>query len=149
MNRRKLEKIRKIFERAPVEVVYLFGSQATGEVGPMSDYDFGVLIDPEKKEENPLLLGQLMDRLFSVVGYDKAEVVDLDKKPILFRFKAIKDGQVILNRSESRRVDFEVDTMRRFHDQKYYLDQEIYQVLEEIEKGVFFDRRLLSHHKTA
>lgn len=149
MDKQKLSKIKRVFKQAPVEVVYFFGSRVIGKAGPISDYDFGVLIEPVVKSKQPLLVGQLMDKLFPIVGFDRAEVVDLEDKPALFRFKVIKDGQVILNRNETRRVKFEVETMRQFHDEKYYLDQEMHQVIDRIEKGGFFDRRLLPHYKTA
>jgi predicted nucleotidyltransferase len=36
-------KIKDFVKNKPVEVVYLFGSQATNTARPDSDYDFGVL----------------------------------------------------------------------------------------------------------
>lgn len=148
MNAKVQDKIQAIFEEAPVEVAYLFGSLARGDTGPMSDYDFGVLIERGMNEKQENVTGKLMDKLFAVVGEDKAEVVDLEGKPVVFRFNVIKDGEALVNKNDSRRVAFEFDTMRQFHDQKYYLDREMAITLDQIEKGVFFDRRLLTHHKT-
>ena len=34
-----------------ISLVYLFGSQVGGKVGPMSDYDLGVLIDRDADQE--------------------------------------------------------------------------------------------------
>ena len=40
------EKVRSVFEAFPdVKLAYLFGSRATGDIGPRSDYDFAVYFD--------------------------------------------------------------------------------------------------------
>jgi len=47
----KIKNAQKIFEKYnSVKLAYLFGSRATGEVGPNSDYDFAVFLDPRKKK---------------------------------------------------------------------------------------------------
>lgn len=45
----------KLFENYPeIKLVYLFGSQAEGKTGPMSDYDFAIYFD-EKTKMNILI----------------------------------------------------------------------------------------------
>jgi predicted nucleotidyltransferase len=40
-----LPELKRIFEQRGVVLAYLFGSQATGRAGPLSDVDFAVLLD--------------------------------------------------------------------------------------------------------
>ena len=52
MNKNKIEKIKQFFIKyKQVKLVYVFGSQANGSVGPMSDYDFAVYIDEKNKKK--------------------------------------------------------------------------------------------------
>ncbi len=38
-----LKELNRVFCAHGVRLAYLFGSQATGQAGPLSDFDFGVL----------------------------------------------------------------------------------------------------------
>lgn len=150
MEKGSLEKIKDVFKKAPVEVVYLFGShQKGGYVTPLSDYDFAVLAGEHlSKGERLDLMGNLMDKLSPICGYDKADVVTLEDSPLELKFNAI-GGEILLDKDPARRVEFETDTMRRYHDQKYFFDKEFKIMLKQLRGGIFFDRGLLSYRKTA
>lgn len=46
LTEKQLNELKKCFKKEPlVKLVYLFGSQATGDIGPLSDYDFAMYAD--------------------------------------------------------------------------------------------------------
>lgn len=115
MDKAKLAKIKEVFEKAPVEVVYLFGSQATGEAGLASDYDFAILNQTRlDKSERLYLSGYLMDKLFVFTGHDKADVVPLEDVSLGTRYLVVSEGKLLLNRNSSRKEAFEQSTRQEF-----------------------------------
>lgn len=106
----------------PIEVIYLFGSHATNEVKPLSDYDFGVLFDDK------LSSGERFDLKLDVMGFlshlfktDHVDVVDLNSAPPAFRYEAMKPRCDIYTRSESQRVNFEFRAMQEHLDRLYFI----------------------------
>jgi uncharacterized protein YutE (UPF0331/DUF86 family)/predicted nucleotidyltransferase len=103
------KKLADIFkDHEGIIAVYLFGSQIKGNTDKFSDYDFAVLLDDKSYKDKRLnLLGELITDAFSVVGQDKADVVDLSKAPLWFQQVVIKSGKVILERSKEKRLHYE------------------------------------------
>ena len=90
---------KEIFEKYPeIKLVYLFGSQAEGKVGPLSDYDFAIYFDekiPKQRRFNVLL--KLNGILTSALKTDKVDIVVLnDDVGSLLKYQAIK-GKLIYN----------------------------------------------------
>jgi predicted nucleotidyltransferase len=86
--------------------VYLFGSQVKGNADKFSDYDFAVLFEERPKVKWDTL-GDLLCRAFSVVGQDKADVVDLASEPLWFQQEVVKSGKIIYEVSEEKRLSYE------------------------------------------
>lgn len=106
----------------PIEVVYIFGSQATGEVKPLSDYDFAVLFDESMSSHERFDLKlELIVFLSKLFKTDKVDVVDLNAAPSPFRYSAIVPRMDIYTRSKIKRNDFELKTFREFLDRIYYI----------------------------
>ncbi|HGJ65987.1 TPA: DUF86 domain-containing protein [bacterium] len=103
---KKLADIFKDYDE--IVAVYLFGSQVKGNADKFSDYDFAVLLDDKPYKDGKLqLMGELITDAFSVVGQDKADVVDLSEAPIWFQQVVIKSGKVILEKSKEKRLHYE------------------------------------------
>lgn len=106
----------------PIEVVYIFGSHATGEVKPLSDYDFAVLFDEaissHERFDFKLELISFFSRLLKT---DKVDVVDLNTASSAVRYSAIKPRMDIFTRSESIRCDFEHKTFQMYFDRLEHL----------------------------
>ena len=100
-----------------VQIAYLFGSQARGEAGPMSDADVAVLfeegVDPQARFHAKVMLTSELPAIF---GAKQVDVVDLADAPPALAFRVIKDGKLIRNEDENRRVHFESRTMVRYWD---------------------------------
>lgn len=79
---------------AEVRLAVLFGSAATGEAGPGSDVDVGLLLDPY----SPALRGHVEAELYRVAR-KPVDTVLLDDAPPLLRFE-ITRGILLLERKE-------------------------------------------------
>ena len=63
-----------------INLIYLFGSQVRGAVGPMSDYDLGVLID--RNDDGPQVRSELSHALARKFQTKNIDVVILNSAPI-------------------------------------------------------------------
>lgn len=105
-----------VFRKYNVKLAYLFGSYATGDIGPLSDFDIAVYL--KKKNQDKLFYSENM--LIADIGEklktDNIDIVFLHKlqKPEL-KYHIIKDGIIIYER-ESYRVMFEPQTLNEYFD---------------------------------
>jgi predicted nucleotidyltransferase len=93
-----------IFESHPeVKLVYLFGSTASDNRGPMSDFDFAVFLGEKDKRKIARIRFQLMDELSRALGTDKIDVVMLDsaESPEL-KYNILQEGKLIFEREPFR-----------------------------------------------
>jgi predicted nucleotidyltransferase len=111
------ENLSRVLANHRVEIAYLFGSQARGEAGPLSDADIAVLFE-EGADAQTRFRAKVMltSELPSLLGSTRVDVVDLAEAPPALAFQIIKDGKVIWNIHEDRRVEFESRTMVRYYD---------------------------------
>jgi predicted nucleotidyltransferase len=99
MNTETKLKLRDIFTSHPeVKLAYLFGSQASGEVGPMSDFDFAFYADERDVTKLFDLKFVLMDEIGRALKTDKIDIVilNLAESPEL-KYNIIKDGELIFS----------------------------------------------------
>ena len=109
------EKFSKIFKgRDRIVAVYLFGSQVRGKTDIFSDFDFAVLFeDGWRRDDRWNIVGDLLCEAFSVVGQDKADVVDLSNQPLWFQQVVVKTGKIIYEVSREKRLFYEKELMRK------------------------------------
>lgn len=106
-----------IFQSHPeVKLVYLFGSTARGDRGPMSDYDFAVFLGSKDKREITRIRFQLVDEISRALKTDKVDVVILDsaKSPEL-KYNILQEGKLIFER-EPYRVLVEPRILNEYFD---------------------------------
>ena len=116
----QIQKIKNFAKDKPIEVVYLFGSQLTGQIHPQSDFDFGLLFskntDPETRSD---LKMKAINFLVDMTKHDFVDVLDLETVPLRFQFEAIKNkGDVYCNNRQIR-DNFEISTTYRYYDYRY------------------------------
>jgi len=96
----KIKKIIPVFEKYPkVKLVYLFGSQATGKTGPLSDYDFAVYLDEKDSKKRFDLKLELMGGVTGVLKTDNVDIVvlnDIDGPEL--KYNIIKEGILLLEK---------------------------------------------------
>jgi uncharacterized protein len=108
----------ELFERQPdVVAAYLFGSQARGDAGPLSDVDLAVWLDdhPEPGRRLSRQLALSADAA-SLLGTDEVELVVLNGAPPLLAQRVIRDGELLAERSALARVRLETEAIIRYLD---------------------------------
>lgn len=129
------QKIKEYFAKQPVEVVYLFGSQATGKANKLSDVDFAVLFKPSLSSSKRFDLRlEFMSELGRILKRDDAEVVDLEEAPVALRYSAIAPRHQIYIADDDKRAVFEAETTSRYFDELYFIKQNTYYSLSSIAK---------------
>ena len=121
------EELRRIFASYPqIKLVYLFGSAARQDMGPMSDFDFAVFLGSRDTTEAARIRFQLMGDLSRILGTDNVDVIILDtvKSPEL-KYNVIREGELIFEK-EPFRVIFEPSILNEYFDfsamlRKHYL----------------------------
>ncbi len=124
MDKETLEKIKNILAgHSDIKLAYLFGSQATGEAGPMSDYDFAIYLDSKDVQAAYDLRFKLMDELGRLLKSDKIDVVVLDTlEHSELKFNIIKDG-ILLLEVEPHKVVLEPKIMNEYFDFRMSLER--------------------------
>lgn len=107
--------LQRFFRREEAVVMaYLFGSEARGATGRLSDVDIAVLL----LKSFDLTLDYrlyLMGKIAEIIGRE-TDVVILNEAPPLLRYEVIKCGRVIYCRDEGERVTFEERTLDEYLD---------------------------------
>lgn len=92
-------------DRDGVAAAYVFGSQARGDAGPLSDVDVAVWADPVLELDDRLDLRlALIDAAERALGSDQVDLVILDDATPVLRHRAWRDGDVIVDRDPATRV---------------------------------------------
>lgn len=120
------KKIESIFHREGMLLAYLFGScsKKGGKPGPLSDLDFAVYLEKtlSKTKIHKLHLEILSD-LVSILG-DDIDLVIMNDASKLMQFNIIKDGEILLQKSEEEKIEIESEILRTYFDAKYYLERQ-------------------------
>jgi len=95
-------------------LVYLFGSRIEGHLGPMSDYDLGVLID--RGADAGQVHARLTHELVRALQTDRVDVVVLNRAPIELAYAIIAQGKVLYQRDAAARVEYEAQVLSRYGD---------------------------------
>lgn len=100
-----------------VVAAYLFGSQARGQAGPLSDVDLAVWLDPAldrdrrwKRQLDLIGLGT------STLRTNEVQVIVLNDAPPLLAHRVLRDGIVLADSDPAQRVRFETEAIIRYLD---------------------------------
>jgi predicted nucleotidyltransferase len=111
------EELHRIFARHGVILAYLFGSQAEGKAGPLSDVDIAVLLGPQVPQERwSAVQIDLINDLIGLFHRDDVDVALLNRATPVLAQEVVRSGQVIYEAEPGTRVDFQVATLRRYVD---------------------------------
>jgi len=138
------DKLWPLFSHLPIDVIYLYGSVAEGKDDRFSDFDFGVLFQKNLSEKKRFQLQlQLFGKIAKIlkIPEEKIDVVDLKNASVILQFNIIC-GKKIFCSNEQRRVDFETYVMARYHDEHYYLDRYLLEVIQKIRRGDYFEHQI-------
>ena len=116
MDEHLMAKLRgRLAQETDVLVAYVYGSQARGTAGPLSDVDVGVLLLDEGSDHFRRRM-DLTRAVADVTSQDAADVIVLNDAPIALCYRVLRDGRVILSRDERSRIRFFVRTVDRYLD---------------------------------
>lgn len=102
-------------DREPVVAAYLFGSQASGAPGPLSDVDVAV-VTPGSPESRLGLRASLLAAATEAVGTGEVDLVILDDAPPLLKHRVLRDGVLLVERDPRARVRFETRALLDYLD---------------------------------
>ena len=107
-----------------IVALYCFGSYAGKRVGPLSDVDLAVLIDPQVPQNQyfnkRLSIHALAARILKT---DEIDIVILNSAPPLLAHRVLKSRKILYERDSAKRTDFEVQAIRRYLDFVPVLDR--------------------------
>lgn len=117
----ELDHLTELFAGEAVEIVYLFGSQARGDVGRTSDVDIAILLPNEPSvEECARSQLHFLDKLTRYLKSDNVDVVILNQSPLLLQHRIVRDGKVIFCCDERKRAHYEAQVIRDYLDFRYF-----------------------------
>ncbi len=122
MNELENKLIKFFKDRNQVKFAYVFGSQAHGKTGPLSDIDMAVYID-DKIDRNEYFdlklrtLGELMDYF----GSNEIDLVVLNEAPPLLAHRILREGHLVFSVNEKIRLQYESKTVLKYLDWKPFL----------------------------
>jgi uncharacterized protein len=95
----------------------LFGSQATGKAGQLSDIDVGIWVDAELTAiERDRLASILIEAATDALGTDEVQVVVLNEASPLLRHRATRDGVRLVDRDAKARIRLETTSLLEYLD---------------------------------
>jgi len=116
-NMLRLENTDSIFTDYQVILAYLFGSQARGEAGPLSDVDIAVMFAPDlSKQIRFQHILNLSYGLGVILQRNDVQVVDLAEASPLLRHRVYYDGRLLYCPDDTVRVKFEMTALRDYVD---------------------------------
>ena len=113
-------------KKAGVQAVYIFGSRAQGAEGPLSDFDFAVLMAETGHKRG----GKLYENIYEIISphcprtlkNDIIDIVFLRDVPLELRFHIIRYGKPIYDAEPKQRLNFEEKTVLEYCDYKPVLN---------------------------
>lgn len=133
-----LPQLKTVFEKYGIVLAYLYGSQATGKAGTLSDVDIAVLFTRgiEASERFQRVL-RLMSDLASLFKRDDVNVLDLDEGTPLLNNNVRVQGRVIFCADERTRIGFMIRALQQYEDTEPMRREQNYYLREKIKRGLF------------
>lgn len=125
------KQLNEIFHRKyhHIALAYLFGSRVEGNIGPQSDYDFGILLD--RDADKAAVRSSLASDLAKLLQSPRIDIVLLGNAPIDLSFAIISHGHILYERDVATRVDFEAKVMGLYFDYLPFLKRSRDEILKE------------------
>jgi predicted nucleotidyltransferase len=116
--------IEEVSKDSAVVALFSFGSLASGDLKPLSDLDFAVLVsrslDPRARFEKHLILIGLFNQVFAT---DEIDLVLLNDLSIGFSYNIIFSGRLLYCSNRPELDDFMEKTVKFHLDFKFFRDE--------------------------
>lgn len=118
LTREQISRLDTVFRKhAEIVLAYLFGSQATGRVSPMSDIDIAILFRDDLSVSGRF---RLQLRLISAIGEilqrNDIDVANLNSSDVVLRYQVLKKGKLLYCANHAKKNEFFVDTLCEYFD---------------------------------
>ena len=120
MNEHDIKKIEDCIKKYPVVTAYIFGSEAKGTSGLLSDIDIAVFVHEGVSKAERFDLRLRLSSELSAVMSRPVDLVVLNDSPVQLSYEIIRHGKLIFCSDNSTRVDLEVAILSRYLDRRYY-----------------------------
>jgi predicted nucleotidyltransferase len=97
-----------------IRFAYLFGSAATGQLGPSSDVDIAIYVDPQEDVARCRLEAARVTA--SHLGIDEIDLVALNSAPLSVTGRILATRRILLDRDPFLRHRYESLTARMYQD---------------------------------
>jgi predicted nucleotidyltransferase len=105
--------------RGDILFAYLFGSQASGTTGPLSDVDVAVFTrSPISFDARLLMLADLTMFLKT----DAVDLIELRDAPPLLTYEVVSSGQLLFSKDSGAQNRFEQKSFLRYFDTQHLRD---------------------------
>lgn len=125
-----------------VLLVYVFGSYARGDIGPLSDLDIAVLLTRTASVAHSR--ADLIGAFSTLSGHTSVDLIILNQTPIELAYSVISQGKVLYARTLAERVEYEANVLGRYGDYLPFLRAQREDILE----GAGNDRRVQRYRET-
>ncbi len=132
--------VQALCARYPVNLCYLYGSQAKGTAHALSDVDVGFVLDDMDRKAYREMWLDLYEAISQCCPDHEVDLVILNLVGPLLRNKVIREGRLVFTRDESIRVDFECRTLESYFDFRYFADIYDHALFQSIKGGGWFGR---------
>ena len=110
-----------ISEEPDIVALYAFGSLASGDLNPLSDLDFGIVVsrklDKQQRFDGHL---DLIGAFNQVLGTDEVDLVQMNDAPMHFSYNIIKSGKLIYCQDKTELAAFIEKTIKLYLDFRFY-----------------------------
>jgi hypothetical protein len=120
-----------------VVLLYLHGSHARGEQGPLSDMDLAVLLGRESSTSLDSEL-DFLAALQSASGREDVDLVFLDRAGPIIKDRVVRHGRLVYQRSEKERILFEERAIKEYLDFRYFSEQYDDALFKALKQGRLF-----------
>jgi len=120
--------IKNIALKYRLELIYLFGSKATGRYSKLSDIDIAVLLNNGEDFNLKNLLLDLIFEFSKLFRSDKIDLVILNKASLAVQYNVISNGKILYELNIETRCNYETNLISLYLDFKRYED-EYYEVM--------------------
>ena len=118
------EIIERVSKDTEIVALYVFGSLATGDLKPLSDLDFGILVnkqlDKEKRFAKHLDLIGLFTKTFRT---EEIDLVVMNDAPLRFSYHIIKSGRLLHCADFTELSEFVEKAVKLYLDFKFFRDR--------------------------
>lgn len=100
-----------IMVKLGIQTVFLFGSHAQKTDNPLSDYDFGIILNDKSVLKNRILRNKIYDTFYDIVSSKIKKLIDidivfLDEMPLQLKYHVVKDGIIIYSDNLNKAGNF-------------------------------------------